>query len=266
MHKTPLHIATVLLLAATISCQERIIERRVDGMISVHLDNSLKVEAQTRAEGTGINLDEFNVYVYSSGYSETYKYRELVNPVSVPAGMYTLSAENVTESESISLPDLWGQPRYVGVSEEKEVVAGDQATTFNIECAMVNTAVSVVFDESITGSFSGYKVTAYTDEGRKLEYDAANTVGPAPAVGYFTPKTLRYVFTGKYLNVDDGGKEYPNDFTFEKSVELTPATLLNLKFKIGDDSDGGNINIDINVNTDYDLVSETVTVNPDVTE
>ncbi len=257
MLKTALHISTALLLLTAVSCQEQLIERRAEGILAVRLESSSKVEIVTKAEGPEVSPDNFNVYVTSDRGTTRYVYDEMEGGVPVISGMYTVAADNVTEDEAISTPNQWGQPRYYGISARKEVPVGYDVTTFSVNCEMVNSAVSVIFDESVTEKFSAYEVVAYTAEGRELTFDSSNTVGTAPAVAYFTPATLNYEFTG---TLADGGKVVNSTGT----SALAPKTHLKLTFKVEDNS--GTIGLNITVDTDYEIVSEFVYVNPDATE
>ena len=56
-------ILTLLTLAAVVSCQEALIERRADGRLTLDLENSPVVEVVTKAEE--VSTDDFNVYVKS---------------------------------------------------------------------------------------------------------------------------------------------------------------------------------------------------------
>ena len=176
-------IFTALGLVCMVSCQEMLIERKTDGQLSLHLDNNPVLEVVTKADE--VSADDFNVYISSRDATFTYIYKDMPEVVTVPVGFYTVSAENVTEAVSLSQPDQWGQVRYYGITEEKEVTAGINPTEYSLTCTMVNTAVSVVFGENIDKHFTDYSVNAYTVETRKLNYQPS-----ASNVGYFTPQTL----------------------------------------------------------------------------
>ena len=143
-----LFIITIVSLMA-LSCQKSLIQRETEGQLSLQLDNSPVVEMVTKAGADEVSVDDFNVYVSSKDATFTYVYKDMPSVITVPVGFYTVSAENVTETQSLTSPDKWGQVRYAGTSVEKEVSAGLNPTTFNLTCRMVNTAVSVVFGENI---------------------------------------------------------------------------------------------------------------------
>lgn len=247
-------IITIMLLAA-VSCQKSLIQRESEGRLSLQLENSPVVEALTKASDDQVSTDNFSVYVSSDDATFTYVYKDMPPVITVPVGTYTVSAENVTETVALTSPDMWGQVRYAGTSEAKEVVAGINPTQFSLTCKMVNTAVSVVFGENIDKHFKDYKITAYAVDTRKLEYTPANTSGETPAVGYFTSGTaLNYVFTGIYLI----GNE---PMTITGSKPLQPATHLHLTFRMSEQNSTVG-KPEIIVDTTCEDLYETITVDP----
>lgn len=244
--------------AALVSCQEKLIERRADGQLALSVENSPVIETVTKAGEEEVNTDLFTVYITSAdgtfSESDTYAYYKEKGTVKVPAGRYTVSAENVTDA--VAHPaDAWGQARYYGASEEKEVTAGPDPTPFNVACRMVNTAVSVVFDASVAELFEVYDVQAYTVETRKLTYDASS----ASSVGYFPSDVLYYKFTAKYTEADAEVK------SFIGHCDIAPATHMHLTFKIKEqppvDTDG-DMSILIDVISDCEDLYSDITFDP----
>ena len=261
----------IIIIAASLlafaSCQEMLIEDKADGMISVRLENSPVVEMITKtdaaegedtATGTSIDVSGFNVYIDSDNEdftSLTEKYGTMDEVLAVKAGNYSIYADNVTEEESLAGR---GQVRYACHPVTKPVAAG-KATSFELKCAMVNTAVSVEFIGNFAQYVDGYKVAVHVvnDDDRVLEYSASDL-----SVGYFIPseeieKELVYSFTGK--------AKQGNDLAPISGIySINPKTHLTLQFKIkGDES--GNINKPvIEVDTTCDDFTETVTVDPSI--
>lgn len=243
-------------LLAFASCQEVLIEDRTGGAIAVRLENSQVVEVVTKADEPAVNVDDFNVYVTSSDVADftalNVKYGQMDKNLPVKPGTYTLYADNITETQSLT--DR-GAVRYACDPVTKSVTAG-AATTYQLSCTMVNTAVSVEF----IGAFSdflqdGYKVQVHMEdaESRKLDYTAANA-----SVGYFKPSAsaqLVYTFTGK----DKQG----NDLApISDRIAISKATHLTLQFKIVGDVNGS-LKTEISVNTDCEeLAPVEVTVDP----
>ncbi len=249
MKKSLFIISSLVILA---SCQEKLITRQADGAISVNVENSPVVEAVTKA-GETVPTDDFNVYISSDAATFSYVYKDMPPVVTVPTGTYTVSADNVTEAQSLSRPDSWGQVRYAGATAAKEVKAGT-TTEYSLTCTMANTAVSVVFGENIDKHFDNYTVTAYTVESRKLVYDTVNTAGESPAVGYFTPATLYYEFTGNFM-------ENASPMTIKGSRQLRAATHLHLTFRMSGQN-GSVGKPEIIVDATCEDLYETITVDP----
>ena len=153
------YIFAAIASVMAVSCQQSLIQRETEGRLSLELENSPVVEVLTKAEGDAVSVDDFNVYVSSSNATFSYIYKDMPSVITVPVGFYTVSAENVTETESLTSPDKWGQVRYAGTSDQKEVVAGLNPTRFSLTCRMVNTAVSVVFGENIDKHFKDYSIS-----------------------------------------------------------------------------------------------------------
>lgn len=247
MRFNKLYVSLLSILFMT-ACQEMLIERSNDGKLSLHLDNSPVVEVVTKA--ADVSTDDFTVYVSSEDATFTYVYKDMPEVITVPVGFYTVSAENISETVSLTKPDQWGQVRYYGITEEKEVTAGINPTQYSLTCTMANTAVSVVFGENIDKHFTDYSVNAYTVETRKLNY-----LPSASKVGYFTPQTLYYEFTGKYM-------EDSEPMTITGSKALQPATHLHLTFRMSEQNGAVGKPVDIIVETTCEDLYETITVDP----
>ncbi len=241
-------------LAILASCQQSLITRQANGSISVDVENSPVVEVVTKAgEGTVVPLDDFNVYVSSDGNIFQYVYKDMPPVITVPVGTYVVSADNVTEAQSLALPDEWGQVRYYGESVAKEVTSSS-TTSFNVRCTMSNAAVSVVFGENIDKHFDNVTVTAYTVDTRKLVYTALNTAGENPAVGYFSPATLYYEFSGNFM-------EETTPMVIRGSKPLEAAKHLHLTFKISEQNGELGKPV-IEVDPTYEDLYEEITVDP----
>lgn len=249
-----LYIVFLFTLLA-VSCQKNIIQKTAEGRLCLQLENSPIVEVLTKADGDEVSVDDFKVYVSSDAATFSYIYKDMPSVITVPVGFYAVSAENVSTEDARSKPDVWGQVRYAGETAQKEVVAGLNPTTFNLTCTMANTALSVVFGENIDKHFTDFKITAYTDASRKLEYTPDNTSGDDPAVGYFdSGLSLNYVFTGTYIIENE-------PMTITGSKTLQPATHLHLTFRMS--GQNGTVGKpEIIVDTQCDDLYETITVDP----
>lgn len=250
MRRTIPYIAAILLLA--VSCQEKAADS-LYGKIEFSMENAPAVEIGTKASEE-VDVKDFMVYASSVASDFEYVYRDIVaagGVVTVPVGIYTFSAENVSEEGSVSLPDVWGQARYAAVSRPVPVVPEDEPARINLVCRMTNAAVRVTFDENIRMKYADYKVVVYASDKRRLTFAESNA---DTAVGYFLPGTLKYVFTGTLA--EEGVEGSVNG-----TVELTAATNQYLNFKATPAS--GAVGIDVTVDTSFEPVYEDVFINPE---
>lgn len=246
-------ILTILMSLAVLSCQRVVIEDMQMGTLSLKVNNKTLVDMQTKAEET-VSTDNFNVTVASPSYTRTFVYSELPLFLAVPADTYTVSAENVSEAESVSLPDTWGQKRFAGQTRGI-VVSASQNSSVTVNCQMVNSAVSIVFDSSITENFTGYSIQAYTDQARKLTFDANTT----SKIAYFPADyELTYVFSGTY-------KKDGQPVSITGTQVLAAATHIHLTFKMNlpqEDTNGSIGKPQIIVDETCTDLYETLTVDP----
>lgn len=249
-----IYLFAALLLA--VSCQESIIERRVDGCLSLRLENSPAMEVVTKGDAgaEALSTDDFNVYVSSALSTYSYIYKSMPDVITLPVGTYVVSADNVSEEESVSQPDIWGQVRYAGQSDPVEVVAGLNPAYVTLTCTMANTAVSVTFGENIDKHFTDYTITAYTSSDRKLVFTPSNTAGDDAVVAYYPATTLNYAFSGKYLQEQE-------PMTITGSLSLEAATHLHLTFRMSEQNGAVGKPTIILVEDCKDLY-ETITVDP----
>lgn len=246
-------ILTILTLLTVLSCQRVVIEDMQMGTLSLKVNNKTLVDMQTKAEET-VSTDNFNVTVASPSYTRTFVYSELPLFLAVPADTYTVSAENVSEAESVSLPDTWGQKRFAGQTRGI-VVSASQNSSVTVNCQMVNSAVSIVFDSSITENFTGYSIQAYTNQARKLTFDANTT----SKIAYFPADyELTYVFSGTY-------KKDGQPVSITGTRVLAAATHIHLTFKMNlpqEDTNGSIGKPQIIVDETCTDLYETLTVDP----
>ncbi len=249
------NIVLILFVLMTVSsCKVWIdgLQKEEFGSISVEVDNVPTVEMVTKADA--VSADDFNVYISSETENYEYIYKDMPTFLTVPAGMYTVKAENVDEEASLTRPDQWGQVRYAGSSETKEVKAAN-VTNFSFTCRVVNTAVSVIFDSSIADHFTDYYVAVYNTEARQLIYNSLNTAPEVSATGYFLPGTISYMFSGTFM-----GEETPHT-TYGTLDDVAAATHQHLTFRVAE-QDGTVGKPEITVDTSIEDFYQSITVDP----
>lgn len=89
---------------------------------------------------------------------------------------YTLYAENCTKKEAETMPTNYGQPRYVGQSEEPFAIEANKPNKQTVKCSMANAALIVKTDESFENLYASFEVTA-TSGNRSLTFTDETTTG-----------------------------------------------------------------------------------------
>lgn len=103
---------------------------------------------------------------------------------------YSVTAESCTVEESEA---GFGCPRYYGTSGLFELNVSNIYQKASIVCHQTNALVTVVFDSSVSGRFTGLKVTLVSGD-RTLVIEESDKEIPA----YFTPSALIYGIAGTY--------------------------------------------------------------------
>ena len=167
---------------------------------------------------------------------------------------YTMSAFNVTEAVAESSNSGFGETRYFG-SSSFNVVAG-QTANVSFVCSMVNSQISVAFDESFTSQFSGYSVEISSPHNleRILNYSASSTL--ESPIGFFNVDALdpSLQVTIKGTRILDS---QPKVFT--QTLVIAAKTWHKLTIKAT--SVSGSVGVDITI--DNTVVTENKDVNID---
>lgn len=181
-------ITALTVLAA--SCQRLELSKPLQyGSLSVAMDAEVKVEAVTKAAATPEDLPNYNVKVI--GQNQTSHYDGLYSafqPLKLPLGTtYTVSAENCTAEEAVS---GYGHKRLMGT---KDVTLSYEKPnqTVNLDCVLVNSLISIIFDSSVTGVFDDLKVTVKSGT-RSVEIKESEAVREA----WFNPAAISWTISG----------------------------------------------------------------------
>jgi hypothetical protein len=187
-------------------------------------------EQRTRSDA---NIDDFNLIFTRDGQSAPaakYKYGEMPEVITLPAGNYTVTATYGEDRDA-----AWNSPYYLGKSETFEVRAYEITSYIDpIECTLENVMVSILFDSALANSMSddSYVVVKVGDnDGLKF----TSTEAAAETPGYFRHSdetTLVATFYGtvdgapvvetkSYTNVQKG---YHYRLTFALHNHSTGAT------------------------------------------
>ena len=257
-----LYISLIISAAAGVtSCQKLIIEDAQCGILKVSVENSPVEVIETKAEGT-VSVDDFSVTIASATNSYSYVYGEMPSSMTLPVGSYNIHAENVTLKESLTQPDKWGQKRYAGDAVGVAVSGDGSVANATVRCTMVNSALSITFDQTVKEHFSGYSLSVSSNESRRLVFDSSNAWDQAAgtgAVAFFESSvTISYNFVG----IPKAGGD---DFTGTGSFTMKPATHLHLTIKVREPEDpqsGSMGKPSIEVDETCDDLYDSITVDP----
>ena len=178
------HLAIIAVLAA--GCQTLDIHQSM-GSLSVSLEPEVNVEVKACDEN---DKDNYIVSVTSASAVSGLPYKSAFmdfKPLSLPMGTYTVSAENCTADEAVS---GYGHKRLFGT---KDVTLSYEKPnqTVNLDCILVNSLISIIFDPSVTGVFNDLKVTVKSGT-RSVEIKESEAVREA----WFNPAAISWTISG----------------------------------------------------------------------
>ncbi len=148
--------------------------------VDMKVDETVRKNSPTRADA---NLDDFNVVFTQTGHTEPtkkYKYSEMPDVVTLPAGDYTVTA---TYGENRSAE--WESPYYLGVSDEF-TINPYEITSYvaPIECRLENIKVTIDFDATLRSHMSSDSyVEVKVGSSSSLQY--TTTEADSQKAGYF---------------------------------------------------------------------------------
>lgn len=163
--------------------------------VDMKVDETVRKNIRTRAE---VNLDDFNIVFTKAGQSNPaakYKYSEMPDVVTLPAGDYTVTA---TYGENRIAE--WESPYFLGQSEEF-TINPYEITSYvaPIECRLENVKVTIDFDAALKAKMDDEAyVEVKVGSSSTLKYTAAEA--ESQKAGYFmhtAETTLVATFNGK---------------------------------------------------------------------
>lgn len=191
---------SVLVLA---SCADRIALQGTAGQISVELMNELPVksaEELTPEEAAMYRISVLDAAGAPAVYEDPEEkkgqqihavyYKDFETVTVALDKQYQVTAESCTVEESEA---GYGCARYFGNSGLFELNASNIYQKVRIVCSQTNALVTVVFDPSVKGCFTGLKVTLDSGSRTLVIPESADD-----AETYFTPGQLSYTVSGTY--------------------------------------------------------------------
>lgn len=190
-------ILTALTVLAA-SCQRIEMSKPLQyGSLNVAMDAEVKVEAITKAAATAEELANYNVEVIGQDEASTSHYDGLYKdfqPLTLPLGTYTVSAENCTSAEA---ENGNGCKRLYG-STDVTISETNLTRTAEFTCYVANALVTVEFDKSATDHISDLKVRL-TREGTSVRTVDVTTSGTEV---WFNPSTVSWTITGNITSIN----------------------------------------------------------------
>ena len=182
--KKVFHLAIIAALAA--GCRTLDMYQAM-GSLSVSLEPEVNVEVKACEEN---DKDNYIVSVTSASAVSGLPYKSAFKdfkPLSLPMGTYTVSAENCTAAEAVS---GYGHKRLMGT---KDVILSyeNPNQTVNLDCVLVNSLISIIFDPSVTGVFNDLKVTVQSGT-RSVVIKEGDKVSEA----WFNPGAISWTISG----------------------------------------------------------------------
>ena len=178
------HLAIIAVLAA--GCQTLDIHQSM-GSLSVSLEPEVNVEVKACDEN---DTDNYTVSVTSASAVSGLPYKSAFKdfkPLSLPMGTYTVSAENCTADEAVS---GYGHKRLFG-TKDVTLSYENPNQNVNLDCVLVNSLISIIFDPSVAGVFNGLKVTVKSGT-RSVEIKEGDKVSEA----WFNPAAISWTISG----------------------------------------------------------------------
>ena len=190
--KKVLILTALTVLAA--SCQRLEMSKPLQyGSLSVDMDAEVKVEAVTKAPATAEELADYKVKVIGQNQTHYDGLYSAFQPLKLPLGTYTVSAENCTSTVAETGN---GCKRLFG-STEVTISESNLNPTAEFTCSVANALVTVEFDKSATDHISGLKVDLKGGtSGRTVSVTTSGTEV------WFNPSTVSWAITGNIASIN----------------------------------------------------------------
>lgn len=218
--------------------------------VSIKADGLERQNIRTRAEA---DLNDFTVVFTQEGHSEPvrkYKYGEMPDVVTLPAGTYTCTATygELRQAE-------WESPYFLGSSESFEVTPYEITSYIEpIECKLENIKVTIDFDSELRNAMSEDSyVEVKVGSSSSLHFTKAEA--DAEKAGYFShtaETTLVATFNGKINGVQTVESKSMKNIEKGNHYKIT--------FRLHRGSDGsatGDITGDVSVDASVTVVDVT---------
>lgn len=255
-------LSTFLLLISAMTACSKTETPAGYGKVALHVEQgaSTFIDLNSNTKATEAIPDTYQVATITAGgipvADGTGTYGTMKNGFTLAAGTgYLLIAYNCTETEALTIPDSWGQQRFYG-STTFDITTGRTAN-LSFTCQMVNSKISVAYDNSFVSQFDNYLVEVYAvaAPARKLSFDHTATL-ESPAAFFNvdqTDATLHITITGTRKIGNQPG-------SYTRTITLLPKTWHKLTVKAT--SVRGKADPDISIDHTVTGTSPEISINP----
>ena len=190
-------LSAAALTFIAVACNQKTEQPLYYGELSVSLSGEPEIEVVSKAAQTldpeSADAANYTVRIFDS--SDVMKYEAKYNVFktqTLPLGTYYVTAENcsATEAESDN-----GQMRLYGRSSDITLSTDLLSQEAAVNCEVVNGKVTVVYDSSVSGRFTGLKVDLISGDRTVTVNETATDV---ETVIWFNPATVSYTISGTF--------------------------------------------------------------------
>lgn len=223
--------------AVLTACNEKVIETKDCGSLSVALDYGGEFIEATKAEG-GISTNDFTVTINrtADNFTKTYsRYADMPKIIDLTSGIYT-----VTASSPNTEPAAFNQPIYSGTKEF--TISTGQTTSVQMTCILSNMKVTLEPSENFLKELTAFTVTISNGTG-SLIWNSTD-IRNGGKEGYFTVAPL-HVHVDGFRAMDNSKASYDCDIT---NVQAQDHHVIKLDAHVTGQLGGISITVDTTTN------------------
>lgn len=239
-------------LFALAACNKEVINTPVEagkGVLNINVQSDDSVEINTKV---AVSTDNFTVAVKSgNSVIQSGKPNEM-SVVLLPAGNYSVYAENITSEEALSGNDGKGALHIAGASDEFTLDAGGTYTA-TVACVPVNAKITIAYEASFLNAFSSYTVT-YDQIGGDRDFS-----GVQPSTDYFYNISSEASQNKVDVKLSATAKHDSSEKTHTQPITLEAKKHYAIKYSAGAN---GQVNVSITADDALTQTDTPVEVNP----
>ena len=216
-------LTAMALIFMAVACTHKVDEPLRYGELGVALSGEPSVEVLSKAPQTldpeSDDAAAYMVRIFDSADQQKYEAAySAFQTQTLPLGTYYVTAENCSEAQA---EEGYGKMRLYGRSADVTLAPEALVQTATVNCTVANAKVSVQFDESVEGRFTGLQVALSGGTVRTAPVVIAQTETDVVTETWFNPSELTYTISGTFTA---GG--------INKSVEISKTVDLQAKSNI----------------------------------